>query len=306
MSPEMFEEKRRSVFRSFGFEGEVRWLQDGSPGRRTYALIRDRGTMPTVLVHGGLAEASVWAPVAGRLEGTVVIVDRPGCGLSSPIDYRGVDYRKHAADWLSGVLDGLGAPSANLVGNSMGGFFCMAFAAAHPERVSRLVLPGAPAGLDQKLPLFLRLWGNPILGRLIGAMTFKNIEQLRSRVFASLVAHPERLADELLAIALESASLPGVGLTSRTLLGAVSTLAGWRPELLMRDPMSGLDVPTLFAWGERDQFAPPESGRALAGRMSAGALEVLPDVGHMPQLEAPERIADLVNGFCRDAVRLSA
>ena len=60
----------------------------------------------TLAREGRLDEASVWAPSAGLLEGTVVVVDRPGCGLTSPVDYRGVDYRRHAADWLLGVVDG--------------------------------------------------------------------------------------------------------------------------------------------------------------------------------------------------------
>jgi len=309
MTPEMFEETRRSALSSLGFEGEARYLADrsgGSPDRRTYALIKDRGTTPTVLVHGGLAEASVWGLVAGQIEGTVVLVDRPGCGLSSPIDYRGVDYEKHAADWLRGVLDELGAPTANLVGNSMGGFFSMACATAYPERVSRLVLPGAPAGLDRQLPLFLRLWGHPLLGHLIGALKFKDIETLRARVFASLVAHPERVPDPLLGVALAASGLPGVGLTSRTMLNTVSTLSGWRTSLLMRDRMANLRVPTLMLWGEADAFAPPKSGQDLAATMPFCRVDVLSDVGHIPQLDAPSLIADAVNAFCREELRMSA
>lgn len=52
------------------------------------------------MIHGGLSEASEWSLLAGKLPGRVIIPDRPGCGLSYPIDYRGVDYRQAAADWL--------------------------------------------------------------------------------------------------------------------------------------------------------------------------------------------------------------
>ena len=65
------------------------------------------------------------------------------------------------------VADGLGVEKINLIGASMGGFFAMVFASAHPERVRMLGLLGAAPGLHQGFPLFLRLYANPIIGRLI-------------------------------------------------------------------------------------------------------------------------------------------
>jgi len=297
MSPEIFEKTRISLFQKYGFDGESRWLEDAQ-GRKTYALVRDEGTVPTVLVHGGLAEAGVWTMLAGRLPGTVVVLDRPGCGLSYPVDYRAVDdYRQHASDWLESVLDALKAPRVNLVGNSMGGYFSIAFALAHPERVSRLILPGAPASLDQPLPLFLRLWGHPLLGKLIAKMKMKDVEQLRRQVFSGLVAEPDCVPDEVLKVALRSSQLPGAALAARTMLQTVTNLRGFRKELMLREATTGLEVPTLFIWGEKDQFAPPSSGQELATRMKNAAIEVLPGIGHLPQLEAPEQLAASIRHF---------
>lgn len=291
-----FENDRLDLFRRHGFGGDSQWLDDRE-GRKTYAIVRGEGVCPTILVHGGIAEASVWSLAAGSLSGYVVVPDRPGCGLSYPVDYRGVDYRGAASDWLLDLVDALDVETANVVGNSMGGFFAMAFATAHPERVRRLVLVGAPAGLDRELPLFLRLWGNPIVGRLIGKMKISDVEKLRKLVFASLVAHPERLPRDLLEVALAAAALPGTGLTSRTMLQAVSTLSGWRDELLMREDMAKADVPTAFVWGEKDSFASPASGHDLAARMADARVEVVPDAGHLPQLDEPNTIAALISDF---------
>jgi pimeloyl-ACP methyl ester carboxylesterase len=202
---------------------------------------------------------------------------------------------------MSGLADALGGGPVDLVGNSMGGFFCMAFACAFPERVRRLVLVGAPAGLDRPLPLFLRLWGRPLLGRLIGKMVAATTdpEALRRRVFRDLVAHPEALDREVLEIAIAAAQQPGAALAARTMLGAVATLGGWRRELMMREAMERLAVPTLFLWGDRDAFAPPASGEALAARMPNASVTVLDDVGHLPQLEAPARVGELIAAFLR-------
>ncbi|MBC7174444.1 MAG: alpha/beta hydrolase [Polyangiaceae bacterium] len=301
MSPSEFAEIRGALFRAYGFDAEERRLEDGA-GFRTYALVRERGTVPTLLVHGGLAEASVWAQMAGKLEGTVVVVDRPGCGLSDSIDYRGVDCRQHAVDWLRGVLDALGAPKVNLVGNSMGGYFCIAFAAAYPERVAQLLLPGAPAGLDKPLPLPLRLMGTPLLGRLL-ARGVPDLETFRARVLPMLVAHPERLPDDVLRVGLAAQRLPGVALSSRTMVSRVSTLAGFRSELMLRSAIASSSVPTRFIWGTLDRFASPSSGHELVSRMQHAEIEVLPGVGHMPQLEAPEAVAAGVNRAISGRIR---
>ena len=112
-----------------------RWLRGrgaaGSPTREGEKHVHDRpwqGHRPTALIDGGLSQAGEWYPLAGRIPGYVIIPDRPGCGVSYPIDYRRVDFRQAAADWMLDLADGIGADQVNLVGNSMGGFFALAFA----------------------------------------------------------------------------------------------------------------------------------------------------------------------------------
>ena len=292
-----FERNRLALFRRYGFKGESAWFVDRR-NRRSYLIRRGRSAHPTVLVHGGLSEASEWSLLAGHLRGDVVIPDRPGCGLSYAIDYRNVvDYQDAAAEWLLDLADGIGATEIDLAGNSMGGYFAMAFAAAHPKRVRRLILVGAPAGLDRKLPLFIRLLGNPISGPLMSAMKIKDPETLRRQVFAGLlVAHAESLPLEFLEISLAAESIPGTDRSARSMLRAVTSLRGWRKQLLMRDTMARLPVPTLFLWGERDAFAPPAIGEELAARMPFARLVTLPDTGHLPHLERPEAVARHLSG----------
>jgi pimeloyl-ACP methyl ester carboxylesterase len=301
-----FERERLALFARYGFEGESRWVTDRE-GRRTYMIGRGEGPCPTVLVHGGLSEASEWALLAGRIPGHVIIPDRPGCGLSYPIDYRGVDYRKAAASWLLDLVDGIGAEQVDLVGNSMGGFFATAFALAHPDRVRHLVLPGAPAGLDKHIPLFLRLWGNRISGPLmmkLGITRPPSAEALRKRVFATLlVAHPERVPLDMLEVMIAAAEIPGVGHTAHTMLRAVTDLRGWRSRLMMRDDMAHLPVPTLFVWGDADVFAPPSSGYDMAARMPNAHVEVIADAGHLPWLDRPDTVAAAIIGFTSKEAR---
>jgi pimeloyl-ACP methyl ester carboxylesterase len=65
----------------------------------------------------------------------------------------------------------------------------------------------------------------------------------------------------------------------------------------VRDELAGLDVPSLFLWGESDAFAPPESGEEIAARMPNARFERLPDTGHLPHVEQPETVAAAIAGF---------
>lgn len=293
---ERFGQLRLAAFTNRGFNGAGRRIPDRA-GRETYALVSGAGACPTVLVHGGVGFTTEWAEIAARLDGPVVIPDRPGFGLSHPHDYRRVDYRADAAHWLHELTDGLGAEQIDLVAGSMGGFFAIAFAAAHPEGVRRLILSGSPAGLFPKIGLFLQLWATPGIGALISRIKFRDTETLRKRMFGSYLVHPERLASDLLEVALAGINLPGASDTNRAILQAVATLRGWRPEMRLDDTLTGLSVSTLFVWGANDQLAPANLARDLAGRMSNANVTVIDDAGHIPHLDQPAAVAQAVNEF---------
>lgn len=289
-----FERRRLELFDRHGFKGESRWVTD-QKGRKTYTINRGETDCPTVLIHGGLSQAGDWSLLAGLLPGHVIVPDRPGCGLSYPIDYRNVDYRQSAVTWMLDLVDGIKTDQVDLVGSSMGGFFAMAFAIAHPSRVRRLALVGAPAGLDRKLPLFIRLWGNALTGPFINKMKITDPEILRKRVFASLlVAHPEAVPRDFLEIAVDAAAIPGTDGAAYTMLRTVTTLGGWVPRLMMRDDMAKLSVPTLFLWGDADAFAPPSSGQDMAVKMPDARIEIIPGAGHLPHVDQPDNVARLL------------
>ena len=302
MSAQDFETRRLSFFRAQGCAPR-KWRFEDRQGRETYALRVGEGPVPTVLVHGGLDHAGGWSLIAPHLRGPLVIPDRPGCGLGYPVDYRGVDYRAAAAEWLLALVDALGVEKVDIVGNSMGGYFSIAFATAHPERVRNLILPGCPASLDRKIPLFMRLMGRPVIGPQLAKLTAGDPETTREKIFKDLVAHPERVPTELLAIGQMNASFPASQHCSHTMLGAFTSLLGVRPQVKVRDDLERLDLPTFFVWGDKDSFGPPSTGQALVERMPNARLEILEDVGHLPHIEVPERLARLIDGFIAEGER---
>ena len=96
---------------------------------------------PLLFVHGAGMTAAVWAPLLAHLPGRrSICVDLPGCGLTDPFDYRGVDLREHARTFLPALLDALGLDAVAVVANSLGATYSLYLAAAHPARITRRIL----------------------------------------------------------------------------------------------------------------------------------------------------------------------
>src|SRR5690349_5804688 len=155
-----FRAAQDGVLAETGVATKASFIDVGVPPLRVQLLEAGSG-VPVVMIHGGNSVAASWAPLLPRLSESfhLLMPDRPGCGLTTMFDYRGIDLRRHGPEFIGGVLDSLGLQRVALVGNSMGGFFAMAFAIDHPERVSALVLTGEPAGADGKPRLYHRLVG---------------------------------------------------------------------------------------------------------------------------------------------------
>ena len=179
-----------------------------------------------------------------------------------------------------------------------GGLFATCFALDHPDRIERLVLAGSPASLVQKMETFLRLWTAPGIGALITKVArFSTVEQVRSRIYASYSAHPDRVPEDVLQLTLASLQLPGKNAANRALLRAVMTFQGVRPELQLRQEMTGLRVPTLFAWGDSDKVEPFNTGQTLAAEMPTAQFTRIDDAGHIPHVDQPEAVAAAINQF---------
>ena len=200
--------------------------------------------------------------------------------------------------FLHDILDALELRAVDLAANSLGGLFSVVFAIDQPERVSRLVLVGAPAGVDRALPLQLRVLGLPLIGPSItrfatSHMTRDNNRRLWGQV---LVRHPENLSDELLdedVVQAQRNAGSHLGLGPR-----LGDLRGLRRRLLLGERWQALEVPTLFLWGERDAFfGGPSRGEALAARNRNLRVIRLADAGHIAWIDDPERVVGEMERF---------
>lgn len=287
-----FEQAQQRVLNRLGSAAGSRYVQLQAPPLRVHVLEAGQGD-PAVLIHGGNGVAVQFAPLLARLANTfhVVAPDRPGCGLTDPFDYRGVALRNHAVQFVKGVLDALALPRAALVGNSMGGYWALAFALAQPERVTKLVLVGEPAG---SAPPHGPLPARP-------ANRQPTLDDIRAHYAGRLVAHSERVSTEMLEASHAAARLPGAAQAWDTMLESI------RQERLgltyaLRPALAQLRPATLFLWGDKDTFGPPELGAEMAALAPDARCVVIQDAGHLPFWDQPEQCAEIIRAFLAGAL----
>jgi len=244
---------------------------------------------PVVFIHGGAATAVQFAPMLGALQSQfhTFAPDRPGCGLTDKIDYRGVPFREHAVAFVTGVVDALKLRKGALVGNSMGGYWSLAFALARPERVAKLVLIGEVAGSSPPGP------GAPRPPRKEAS-----VENTRAGYGAVLVANVDRVPQEVLMADYAGSVLPGAAQSWDTMLEEIGRerrglTYALRPEL------KNLRPETLFIWGDKDTFGPPTLGQEMASLAPHARCEVIRGAGHLVWLDEPEQCAKLIISFLK-------
>ena len=281
---------QQALLKKYGVMAKSRYVKLKNPSLTVHVLEAGRGE-PVLLLHGGNATAAQLAPLIGALQNDfhVFAPDRPGCGLTDMIDYKGIPFRQHSLDCVTGIMDELELPKAAIVANSMGGYWSLVFALAHPERVTRLVLLGEPAASGPP---------QPNAPPPPPAPKNPTLEGIRGLWRTRLGVDVDHVSEEVLDEALAAARLPGAGLAWDSMRQEfqrqqLSTYA-LRPEL------KGLRPATLLIWGDRDSLG---TGAAMGKEMAAIApharCEVLKNAGHLPWLDQPERCAQMTLEFLK-------
>lgn len=239
---------------------------------------------PLVLAHGAAADSRLWRPQLAALadEFTVVAWDEPGAGRSEdvPAGFGLPDY----AECLAALIEALELGPAHVAGLSWGGTVALELYRRRPGCVATLILVDTYAG-----------WKGSLSER-----------ELRARV-AHMRAALAAPRDEF------DPTLPGL-LTADPPDEAVALLdemaADVRPESMkaqltvmaeadQRDLLPGIEVPTLLVWGEQDARSPLSVAHQFERAIPDTTLVVIPDAGHVSNLEQPERFNEAVRRFCR-------
>jgi pimeloyl-ACP methyl ester carboxylesterase len=299
---EEYKRTRQILFDKEGIQPLSKTVTTNGPVKNFHYLEIGTGK-PLILIHGGGSHSSEWINILKLLSAHyhLYVVDRPGCGLTDSFDYTGVDFRKSAVEFVNSFMNALGLDEALFMGQSKGGYFSICFAIQYPEKVKKLLLIGAPAGMNLWIPLILRLLGtkgvNRFLVNSVGKPSIKNVKKVHKQI---LVADVEKLSDDYLNHCYYGQLIPGNEKGFLTLLENVLTLAGWKKELYIGDKLHQLEIPVRFIWGEKDAFEKPETGRPKTLVIQDCKFEVVENAGHCPWLDQPEVCTSLISTMLED------
>lgn len=225
---------------------------------------------PLVFLPGMMCDARLYTPQIAAFSGRHTMI--------FPSLAEGETIQEMAASALSDA-----PPRFALLGLSMGGIVAMEMARMAPERVTRLCLMDtnplaeAPAVAAAREP------------QIVGARTGRLAEIMRDEM------KPNYLA-------------PGMG--RRAVLDLVMDMARTLgPEVFVRQSralqkrpdqqrtLRRLTMPTLVACGVHDALCPLRRHELMAELIPNAGLEVIEDAGHLPVLEQPERVNDILRDW---------
>ncbi len=241
---------------------------------------------PVVFLHAFPFNPEMWAPQVAELEGrySVYAPALPGFGGREP----GAASLDAWAEELDETLDDLGFEEAVFVGLSMGGYLAFRIWDLFPDRVAGLVLADTRAQPDDEAGKAKRA---ELAARVRSGGTKVLIEDFVPAVLgnSTLAADSEekRAVVEWLEHWVREADPEGVA-------RALEALAA-RPD--SRPLLDGIEAPTLVLVGEEDTLTPPDDARAIAAAIPDAEFLIVPEAGHMANLENPEAFNTALLGF---------
>jgi len=266
--------------------------------RRVHVIEAGEGA-PVVFLHGSGTSSLSALSLLEHLAGVrIIALDRPGYGLSDPVDVPRERFREAAVEFVEETVDELGLESFAVAGGSMGGTWALWYALARPERVRRLALLGsAPLLPGTRAPAPLRAMAPPVVGDLLPRLV-KPSAKMVVRMMASMgegatiVRHPD-LIEAIVAAGRD----PIASAADLAELRAILTLLRFRRALRVQPgDLQHVTVPTLLIWGDHDPVGRVEVAQTVASLILHAQLDMVP-AGHAVWLGDPKRISGLLCAF---------
>lgn len=265
---------------------EIKSLTLASGDKMVYAENGNVAGEPLLLIHGFGGNKDNFTRIARQLDGYhLIIPDLLGFGESSkPMS---ADYRSEVqATRLHELLQAKGLVSnIHVGGNSMGGAISVAYAAKYPKEVKSLWLVDSAgfwsAGIHEALA-GATLENNPLL--------VNNNEDFY-KMYDFVMYKPPYLPKSVKAVFAQE-RIANKELHAKILEQIVTDNVEERAKVIAQ-----YKIPTLVVWGEKDQIIKPETVNLIKEIIPQSEVIMMPEVGHVPMVEALEKTADDYKAF---------
>lgn len=269
-------------------------------GHRVRYLTAGDG-VPLILLHGVGTSSGEWSWVLPDLARNhlVFAIDLPGYhGSYEPPDYSPA----YTASFVNSFLDAVGIERAVVVGNSFGGLVALHLALSEPARVSALVLSDS-AGLGQAVNPGLVALSSPGAGGLAKSLAKTRIGAAQRSLQRALLlfSRPWRIPWKWVKDQYKLAQLPNF--TDATLANLRNTVSSTGQREVLFDRLTQLQMPTLILWGIEDRVIPYSHAKDAIALAPDCYLELIPNCGHLPHVEQPERFVSTLRGFLSEQPR---
>ncbi len=252
-----------------------------------------QGPIPAVALHAGVADRRSFVPLARALEGTLNLTayDRRGFGETG----YGPEPHRHVDD-LAAVVDATVGPATPvwLIGNSQGGRIAVDFALAHPARVAGLILiaPALSGAEDEDDPEMDDATAAlaPLIDAAYEAGDHAELNRLEAHLWLDgPTAQEGRVQGALRDLFLD---MNAVALNARD---PGEDLPPPVPDAAHR--LADLVQPTLVLCGDLDLLHVKACCRQIAEQAPRAEPVTVAGCAHLPQLEQPSVVAELVRSF---------
>jgi pimeloyl-ACP methyl ester carboxylesterase len=217
----------------------------------------------------------------------VIAPDMPGYGKAdrpADFEYTVPGFARHFA----GVLDQLGVTRAHLVLHDFGGPWGLHWAADHPAHVASLTLLNIGALPGYSWHKFARIWRTPIIGEIFQMTATRGAFRLLLNA-----DNPKPFPDAFVDRVFEDTDAKSKS-SMLKLYRATPDPGGLTVGLAER--LKPLRLPALVLWGDGDKYLPFRLAEAQKQYFDA-TVHILPNAGHWPMIDEPERVRELVVPF---------